>query len=149
MNKQTVTVRKSEGEELSVLGTRVRFLCDAQATGSAWSLMELIVPRDAGPPPHEHDWDEAYYITEGEVEFSVGAQPVRAAAGDFLYVPAGIAHGFRGATDRAARMLILDVPAHAGRFFREVDREVSELPRQLPQVIEIGARNGIRFLRAS
>lgn len=46
-------------------------------------------------------------------------------------------------------MLILDVPAHAGRFFREVDQEVRELPRELSKVLEIGARNGIRFAHST
>jgi quercetin dioxygenase-like cupin family protein len=146
MKKQTLIMRKGQAQALSVLGTEVRFLSEADDTGNAWSLMELVVPRDAGPPPHQHDWDEAYYITEGEIEFTIDGRPVLATAGDFLYAPAGAVHGFRGVTERSARMLILDVPAHAGKFFHEVSREVTELPRQLPRVLEIGARNGIRFM---
>jgi len=144
MSKQPMTVKNAQVQSLNVLGTEVRFLCEADATGSAWSLMEVVLPRDSGPPLHTHDWDEAYYITEGEVQFTVGAQSVHATTGDFLYTPAGIPHGFHGASERA-RMLIFDVPAHAGKFFKEVNREVTELPRQLPKVIEIGARNGIYF----
>lgn len=148
MTKQPIAVRNGQVQALSVLGTEVRFLCEADATGSAWSLMEVIMPRDSGPPLHTHDWDEAYYIIEGEVQFSIGAQSVLATAGDFLYTPAGIPHGFHGASERA-RMLILDVPAHAGKFFKDVNREVTELPRQLSKLIEIGARNGIHFARPS
>lgn len=29
--------------------------------------MELLLPQGAGPPPHHHEWDEAYYIADGEV----------------------------------------------------------------------------------
>ncbi len=147
MSKQSLTVKNGQGPALSVLGTKIRFLCEADATATAWSLMELAVPRHAGPPPHDHDWDEAYYILAGEVEFTIGKESMLAASGDFLYAPAGVLHGFRGASDGEARMLIFDVPAHAGKFFKEVDREVTELPRQLPKVLEIGARNGIRFAR--
>lgn len=146
MSKQPMTVKNGQVQSLSVLGTEVRFLCEAAATGNAWSLMEVVMPRDSGPPLHTHDWDEAYYIIEGEIQFTLGAQSVLATPGDFLYAPAGIPHGFHGASERA-RMLILDVPAHAGKFFKEVNREVTELPRQLPKVIEIGARNGIHFAR--
>ena len=106
------------------------------------------MPRDCGPPLHTHDWDEAYYITEGEVRFTIGAKSVLAVAGDFLCTPAGVPHGFQGASERA-RMLIMDVPARAGKFFKEVNREVTELPRELPKVFEIGARNGIHFARRS
>ena len=144
MNRQPVILKSAQVPPLSVLGTEVRFLCEAQATGGAWSLMEVVLPRDSGPPLHEHDWDEGYYITEGAVEFTVGARSVLAVPGDFLYTPAGMLHAFRGVAG-LSRVLILDVPAHAGKFFKEVDREVTELPRQLSKVVEIGARNGIRF----
>jgi mannose-6-phosphate isomerase-like protein (cupin superfamily) len=148
MTEQTMILKNGQAQPLSVLGTEVRFLCDADATGNAWSLMEVTMQRDSGPPLHHHDWDEAYYIIEGEVHFTVGEKSVLATSGDFLYTPAGVPHGFHGTSGRA-RMLILDVPAHAGKFFREVNGEVTELPRQFEKVIEIGDRNGIHFARAS
>jgi quercetin dioxygenase-like cupin family protein len=148
MKQQSITVKNGQVPALSVLGTQVRFLCEADDTGNAWSLMEVTMPLNSGPPLHAHDWDEGYYIIEGEVQFTIGEQSVLAAAGDFLYTAAGMPHGFRGASERA-RMLILDVPAHAGKFFKEVNREVTELQHQLPKVIEIGARNGIHFVRPS
>ena len=55
-------------------------------------------------------------------------------------------HGFRGASQRAARVLIFDAPAHAGTFFKRVDREVRELPRDLHKVLDIGEDAGIRFV---
>ena len=58
-------------------------------------------------------------------------------------------HGFRGASRRPARVLIFDAPAHAGAFFKRVDREVKDLPRDLPKVIDIGENTGIHFLRAA
>ncbi len=148
MNKEPITVKNGHTEALRVLGTEVRFLCEANATGNAWSLMEVTMPRGSGPPLHAHDWDEAYYIIEGEVQFTVGVQSVLTTLGDFVYTPAGVSHAFHGASARS-RVLILDVPAHAAKFFKEVNREVTELPRQLPKVIEIGARNGIHFAQRS
>jgi hypothetical protein len=44
-------------------------------------------------------------------------------------------------------VLILDVPAHAESFFREVEREVKEMPRDLPKALAIGDRHQIRFVR--
>lgn len=146
MHLQPLVVKREDVTPLRVLGTEIRFLCEAANTNNAWSLMELVVPPDAGPPPHSHDWDEAYYITAGAVEFTVGQRQFTATAGDFAYTPAGVVHGFRGAPGEPARMLILDVPAHAGAFFKQVDREVKDLPRDLPKVIDIGERTGIRFV---
>ena len=42
--------------------------------------MEVTLPQDAGPPPHTHRWDEAYFVTEGDVEFRVGDQRFTATA---------------------------------------------------------------------
>lgn len=44
-------------------------------------------------------------------------------------------------------LLIFDAPAHAGNFFKRVDREVKELPRDLHKVLDIGEETGIRFMQ--
>ena len=149
MTTDTLIVKSRDVQPLHVLGTEVRFLCEAQSTNNAWSLMEVTVPRDAGPPPHTHAWDEAYFITAGEVRFSVGEQSFAASAGDFVYTLGGMPHGFRGVSEQPARVLIFDAPAHAGNFFKRVSREVKDLPRDLPKVLDIGEATGIRFLKQS
>ncbi|HEX4886377.1 MAG TPA: cupin domain-containing protein [Casimicrobiaceae bacterium] len=140
-------VRRDEGETLRVLGVGVRFVCRAEATKHAWSLMETVIPKDAGPPPHDHPWDEAYFVTAGEVEFEIGGRRERVRAGDFVYAPGGTLHAFHGVSEAPARMLIFDAPAHAEAFFKDVDREVTDLPRDLAKVPGIGERHGLRFAR--
>jgi len=146
MQTRPTIVRSRDVQPLRVLGTEVRFLCEAESTRGAWSLMEVTLPLDSGPPPHVHDWDEAYFVIAGSVDFSVGERRFTARAGDFVYTPGGVAHGFRGSSATAAQVLIFDAPAHAGTFFRSVDREVQSLPGDLSKVLGIGADTGIRFL---
>jgi len=146
MQKQPIIVKSQDVRPLHVLGTEVRFLCEGHSTNSAWSLMEVTLPPDSGPTPHSHQWDEAYFVIEGDVQFTVGDQCFTATAGDFVYTPGSVVHGFRGASQRPARVLILDAPAHASAFFTRVDREVKELPRDLPKVFDIGENTGIRFV---
>jgi quercetin dioxygenase-like cupin family protein len=110
-------------------------------------MMETTLPKDAGPPPHEHPWDEAYYVIEGEVNFSLAGERRTVKAGDFIYAPGGTLHGFQGLSDEPARVLILDVPAHAESFFREVHHEVKDMPRDLAKVPDIGDRHQIHFVR--
>ncbi len=43
-------------------------------------------------------------------------------------------------------MLIFDAPAHAERFFKEIEQEVREMPRDLQKMPAIGARHGVTFL---
>lgn len=146
MDKLRVIVPQGEGERLQALGADVRFLCLPRQTGKAWSLMEVTLPLDAGPPPHEHPWDECYYIVDGEVRFTMGERADVFGAGDFLYAPAGTVHGFQGASAKPARVLVFDASAAAEGFFRDVDREVRELPRDLAKVPEIAERHRMRFL---
>jgi len=142
MNPALPIVRHNEGETLNILGVSVRFLCRAEDTHQAWSLMENVIPTDAGPPPHSHPWDEGYFVTAGEVEFQIGDQLERVRAGDFVYAPGGTVHAFRGVSKTPAHMLIFDAPAHMEGFFKEVDREVTKLPADLAKLPEIGTRHG-------
>jgi len=145
MNKQPVTVKNGEGETMSVLGANVRFLLQAAKTGHSFSLMEVELPRDQGPPPHDHPWDEAYYIIDGDVWFLIDGQEQVFSTGDFVYAPGGTAHSFRGAGDKPARVLVFDAPATAEGFFRDAAREVVSIPEDLAKIPEIGARHGMHF----
>ncbi|MGZ5182198.1 MAG: cupin domain-containing protein [Ramlibacter sp.] len=147
MGRQLVVMKQGEGERLAVMGADVRFLCTADNTDRRWSLMEVALPPDAGPPPHSHPWDEAYYVMEGQVRFSLEGKEQLVAGGDFIYAPGGTVHGFKGASERPARLLIFDAPAHAESFFREVEREVKG-PADMAKVPQIGRRHEIEFLRA-
>lgn len=140
-------IERSEGSTaLRVLGTHVRFLCESPATEGAFSMMEVLLPPGGGPPPHHHAWDEAYYIADGAVRFTLGDETTVVSRGDFVYAPAGTIHGFVGVSDEPARVLILDAPAHAAGFFREVDREVRVMPEDSAKVPSIGAKHGVHFL---
>ncbi len=81
-----VTLKAGEGSTLNVLGMPLRFLCDADQTDGVWSLMEEEVPAGLGPPPHRHDWDEAYYIIDGALDFEMDGKPVRIEAGEISTV---------------------------------------------------------------
>src|SRR4051794_9807787 len=113
MPKQTLVVKKGEAETVSALGAEVTFVCPAEKTERAFSLIEVAAPKKVGPPPHHHPWDEAYYILSGEARFQVGEKTIDVKAGDFLYAPAGTVHAFHGLSEEPARMLIFDAPAAA------------------------------------
>jgi mannose-6-phosphate isomerase-like protein (cupin superfamily) len=143
-----ITVRRGDRETLNVLGMPLRFLCDADETGGAWSLMEEDIPIGHGPPPHRHDWDEAYYVLSGALDFLIDGEPVRIETGDFAYLPRNTVHAFKGGSETAARVLIFAAPAHSSAFFKDVNREVLTVPDDLAKVPEIGQRHGIEFMPA-
>lgn len=140
------TLKAGERPALNVLGMPLTMLCEARETGGAWSLFEEEVPLGMGPPPHRHDWDEAYYILDGEVEFTIDGKVVRSGRGDFNYLPRDTVHGFKGASESPARVLIFAAPAHGSEFFHELSREIRSLPEDGPKIPEIGGRHGIQFM---
>ena len=140
------TLKAGERQPLNVLGMPLTMLCEARETGGNWSLFEEDVPLGMGPPSHRHDWDEAYYILKGEVEFSIDWKAVKSGPGDFNYLPRGTVHGFKGASEEAARVLIFAAPAHGSEFFHELSREIHSLPDDGPKIPEIGRRHGIEFV---
>jgi quercetin dioxygenase-like cupin family protein len=140
------TVKPGDGNTLSVLGMLLRFLCDAKDTNGAWSLMEEEIELGLGPPPHRHDWDEAYYVIDGAVDFEMDGKPVRVEGGDFAYVPRNTVHAFKGGSTSPAHVLIFSAPAHSSEFFEDLNREVRTLPEDLAKIQEISQRHGIEIM---
>jgi quercetin dioxygenase-like cupin family protein len=141
-------VRAGERKPLNVLGMPMRFLCDSRETGERWSLFDEDIPLGMGPPPHRHDWDEAYYVLNGEVDFEIDGEAVTVGAGDFACLPANTIHGFKGASPAGARVLIFAQPGHASEFFEQLNEEVRSLPEDLEKLPEIASRHGIEMMPA-
>jgi quercetin dioxygenase-like cupin family protein len=73
-------------------------------------LMSEIERRadDGGVAPHIHrEHADAFYVLEGEMDFHVAGETVRASAGWFVLSPPGVAHGFGPGS---ARMLNFHSP---------------------------------------
>ncbi len=102
-------------------GERMTFLITGKETGGAFFLAEISVPPGGGPPPHIHSReDESFQVLEGSLAVQVGGDTITASAGDFVYLPRGIAHGFRNNGDGYAKALVLTTPAGLEDFFAEV-----------------------------
>ena len=141
-------VRAGERKPLNVLGMPLTMLCEASDTNGSWSLFEEEVPLGMGPPPHRHDWDEAYYILDGEIDFVIEGDTVTSKRGDFNYLPRGTIHGFKGSSDSPARVLIFAAPAHGSEFFHELSEQIRKTPDDLAKIPLIGRQHGIEFISA-
>jgi mannose-6-phosphate isomerase-like protein (cupin superfamily) len=139
-------VKAGQRKPLNVLGMPLTLLCEASETNGDWSLFEEEVPLGMGPPAHRHDWDEAYYILDGQVNFTIDEAAVTSSRGDFNYLPRGTVHGFKGASETPARVLIFAAPAHGSEFFHEISKQVRSVPEDLAKIPGIGQRHGIEFM---
>jgi quercetin dioxygenase-like cupin family protein len=60
----------------SLTDLRTNVLLRSEETGGRMSVVEIVVPpHNAGPPLHTHDFDEAFYLLEGELIFQVEEAP--------------------------------------------------------------------------
>lgn len=108
------------------------------------SVVETAPGPGVGPPLHHHDFDEAFYVLEGELTFRLDDKTVIARPGDLVFAPGGAPHTFANLTDRPARQLIVCTPAGFERHFaRMAARNAGEDPPEwalqpIPEVTRVG-----------
>jgi quercetin dioxygenase-like cupin family protein len=129
----------------SVPDLRIDVLLRGEQSGGHVSMMEIVVPaHSAGPPLHRHDFDEAFYMLEGELIFQVQDELVTKRAGELSFAPRNVAHALANHSDADARYLLVCTPPGLERHFARIaaaSRGV-EPPdwalQPIPEVIEVG-----------
>lgn len=107
----------------AVLAEKITILVDHSQTGS-YEIYVHDAAEGAGPPPHAHPWDEAFYVIKGTVDFVCGDIAKEVGPGQFVHVPAGRVHSFRYASP-IAQILGVTSTAGAAAMFTAVDKECS------------------------
>jgi quercetin dioxygenase-like cupin family protein len=75
------------------------------------SALEIAFDPTFVVDPHRHDdHTDSFWVLDGEVEFTVGDDAVRAGPDTFLAAPPGARHGFRNPGSDRARVLNLHAP---------------------------------------
>jgi len=106
----------------------VLYLATGNSTRGQFGLYRWTFgPNRTGPDPHFHrSISESFFILEGEVELYTGERWTTAHSGDFLFVPEGGIHGFRGV--EPASMLLLFAPGAPREEYFETLAKVAEQP---------------------
>jgi mannose-6-phosphate isomerase-like protein (cupin superfamily) len=148
-------LKPNQGTSLSVVGDIVTFKAVSEDTNGQYTLFELRVDPEIGPPQHmHHREDEAFYIQEGELEFQLGDRTVIATPGTFLYSPKGHLHSFKNLTNQRAKMLVWCMPAGIEKYFVEVGVPVDDpeapsrpaTPEAINRVLAAAPKYGIEFI---
>lgn len=105
----------------AVLAEKITILVDHTQTDS-YEIFVHDAPEGAGPPPHAHPWDEAFYVIKGRVDLVCGDIAKTVGPGEFVHVPAGTVHSFRYASP-SAQILGVTSTAGAAAMFTAVDKE--------------------------
>jgi quercetin dioxygenase-like cupin family protein len=132
-------------------GSDKRILLRAEQTDGATSVIESTMPpRAPGPPLHKHDFQEAFYVLEGELTIQVGDELHVARQGELAIAPRGVPHTLANQADAPARFLIICTPAG---FERQLARRAAvqagtDPPdwalQPIPDVTHVGPRIGER-----
>jgi len=112
-------------------------------TNGAFSLLEAQEPPGFGPPlPIHRDAAEAFYVLDGEYIIFLHGRESSCPAGSFIFIPAGIVHGFR-VGPLPSRKLNLYSPAAMVGYFDEL-ADVTKAGDVDPAVLsEIALRYGM------
>src|ERR671923_1924530 len=87
-------------------------LLRSEEAGGHVSVTEIEVPpHSPGPPLHMHDFDEPFYMLEGELIFQVDDALVTKGAGELSFAPRNVAHALANDTAAPARYVLVCTPA--------------------------------------
>jgi quercetin dioxygenase-like cupin family protein len=139
------------------MGILFRFHAFPSDTQNKYCLVESVVPAGLGAPPNHHAGEtEAFFILEGEAEFTIDGQTRTVGAGAFVAIPDGAVHSFHATGSTPARMLILNAPGHMHeKFFTETGVPVDDTvtapaapdgPPDVAHILAVAAASGMVIL---
>jgi quercetin dioxygenase-like cupin family protein len=107
-------------------------------------MENVVAPRAKGPYLHKHDFDEAFYMIEGELLFQVEERLVTKRKGELAFAPRNVPHALTNRTDDPARYVLVCTPAGLERSFARMTAEQAgkEPPewalQPIPKVTQVG-----------
>jgi quercetin dioxygenase-like cupin family protein len=152
---QVIINAPNQGPAFSAVGDIYRILASGDQTGGAYALSEARVLPGGGPPPHIHRReDEAFFILEGTITFTLNGQEVAAGPGTFLQAPRNLPHTFKNETNSPARMLIFVTPPGFEKFIQQFAQPVPSFdspplpvtPEDIARLMAVAPQFGIEIL---
>ena len=129
----------------------IKILVRGEENHGRVGIVESVMPTGAaGPPLHVHDFDEAFFVVEGELTFQLGDRLISARAGELAFAPSATPHTVANRSDHPARFVLVCTPAGFEReFARRAARSAGTEPpawamQPVPEVRYVGPRIGER-----
>jgi quercetin dioxygenase-like cupin family protein len=119
-------LRPGEGRSIDLGNFTMSVKATDEQTNHAFTLLEADEPPDFGPPMHIHrEAAEAFYVVSGEYLIFVNDEEYACPAGSFIFIPAGVPHGFRVGS-QPSRKLNLYTPAAMIGYFDELSAALAK-----------------------
>ncbi|MFP5351940.1 MAG: cupin domain-containing protein [Actinomycetota bacterium] len=143
-------VTPEQRQEVATLGSLASIVAAADETGGSLGAIIQKVTKASNPPLHVHaNEDEAWLVIDGEIDFHLGDDVVRATPGTFVFAPRGLPHSFDVVTPEA-QLLILVTPGGFEGMFRELGAPLGAAEGAPPidpaRVEEVAGRYGLEIV---
>jgi quercetin dioxygenase-like cupin family protein len=120
MGAKAVVRMPGESREVMLAGKPLAFLVTGEDTKHT-SMFDWTLPAGFSTGLHVHRvQEETFYVLEGECEWQVDGQTVRAKPGTYLFLPPGVPHDIRNTSDKPARMIMTVSPPGHEHYFEEL-----------------------------
>lgn len=129
---------------LNVVGEQITVLASRQAT-EGYEIFLQEGPENTGPPPHHHDWDESFFVIDGQVDFGIGDEQMTAQAGTLVHLPAGTVHWFRFGSGGGRMISMTGEGSDAAAFFTDLDAGIPDGSLDLETLGEVADRYAVKF----
>lgn len=136
---------------MSTESFRTNVLLRSEQTGGQVSVIENTIPAGwEGPPLHHHDFDEAFYVLDGELTFQLGDELFTRTRGELAFAPRGAHHTLANLSGAEARYVLVCTPAGFERRFDLMAAEQAgvepppEASKPAPETTFVGGRIGER-----
>ncbi len=116
-----------------VVGDTYSIVLGGDETANAYTFIDMLVPQGGGPGPHAHEFEEMFYILEGEVEIFCQGKRITATPSMAVNIPSWEAHMFKNFKS-PARLLCLAVSSGLEKQFAEMGKPVASRVAQAPKL---------------
>lgn len=145
MSAQAYVLGPGAGQALDMGPFAMTLKAASSETNAGLTLLEADEPPGFGPPMHIHDdAGEGFYVLSGEYIVYIGADEHRCPAGTFVWVPAGVEHGFRVGTSRSRKLNIYVPAAMEGYFHALAAAAKAASPMTDDELTTLAARHAMR-----
>jgi quercetin dioxygenase-like cupin family protein len=135
MSAKAIIRKPGQGKEVVFSGHPMAFLVTGDDTKHT-SMFDWTIPPRFSTGLHVHRiQEETFYVLEGECEWQVGDQRVRATPGTYLFVPPGVPHNIANVADKPARVLMTVSPPGHEHYFEALAELVARQSPPDPKLV--------------
>ncbi|MBC9880459.1 cupin domain-containing protein [Bradyrhizobium sp. INPA01-394B] len=140
MKAKPIVRRRGETTGVILRGQPMAFLVTGEDTRYT-SMFDWTIPAGFATGRHVHRvQEETFYMLEGECEWHVADEVVRASPGTYLFIPPGVPHNITNGSDKPARVLMTVSPPGHEHYFEELARLTASGAPDSKAISELRAR---------